>query len=126
MKHPRDPSAAVLVVDDEALLRMLASDVLEEAGFEVVEAASADAALVALQSHPEIRVVFTDVDMPGSLDGLGLARVVQERWPGIGVLVVSGKVRPRPCDLPPGGHFVSKPYRPEDVVRHVQSLIQTA
>src|SRR5829696_6022675 len=90
MNHLGESSAAVLVVDDEALLRMLASDVLEEAGFEVVEAASADAALVALQSHPEIRVVFTDVDMPGSLDGLGLARVVQERWPGIGVLVVSG------------------------------------
>lgn len=126
MKHPSEASAAVLVVDDEALLRMLASDVLEDAGFEVLEAANADAALVALQSHPEIRVVFTDVNMPGSLDGLALAHVVQERWPSIGVLIVSGKVRPRPCDLPPGGHFVSKPYRPEDIVRHVKSLIQAA
>jgi DNA-binding NtrC family response regulator len=110
---------AVLVIDDQALLRMLATDVLEEAGFRAIEAASADAALHALGTYPEVRVVFTDMQMPGSLDGLELARAVHEHWPQTGVLIVSGRGSPSPRVLPPGARFVLKSYQPEIVVGHL-------
>jgi DNA-binding NtrC family response regulator len=123
---PGSKPAVVLVVDDEALLRMLAIDVLEEAGFKALEAESADAALLALHARPEIRVLFTDVDMPGSLDGLELARVTHDRWPDVGVLIVSGKVRPDPAELPAGSLFIPKPYQPEALVHHVREMIRAA
>ena len=112
----------VLVVDDEVLVRMLAVDVLEEAGFVVLEAENAEAALLALRARPDIAVLLTDVDMPGGMNGFDLARLTRERHPGLGIVIISGKSYPRPGELPPGAHFIGKPYRPEAVVELVQQL----
>jgi CheY-like chemotaxis protein len=81
----------ILLVEDETLVRMIASDVLtEDAGYRVIEAGNADEALTLLEVRHDVRLVFTDVDMPGSLNGYALARIVDMRWPGIGVIVTSG------------------------------------
>jgi CheY-like chemotaxis protein len=114
----------VLLVEDEPLVRMLGADVLEEAGFEVVEAFNGDEALVVLEARPDIRVLFTDVNMPGSLDGLDLARLVHERRPDIKLLIASGQVRLSQDEIPDAGRFLPKPYAPDAVIREVRGLIQ--
>jgi two-component system, response regulator PdtaR len=113
----------VLIVEDEPLVRMLGADVLEEAGFEVVEAFNGDEALKVLRARPEINVLFTDVNMPGSLDGLDLARIVHERRPDIKLLIASGQVRLSENQIPDAGRFLAKPYGPEAIVRHVRELM---
>lgn len=115
--------AVVLIVEDEPLVRMLGADVLEEAGFEVVEAFNGDEALQVLEARPDIDVLFTDVNMPGSLDGLDLARVVHARRPDIKLLISSGQVRLSDEQIPDAGRFLPKPYAPEAIVRHVRELI---
>ena len=85
---------------------------MEEAGFEVIEAANADEAIAILESRRDIRVVFTDIHMPGSMDGLRLAHAVRDRWPPIEIIVTSGRERVGACDLPAGGRFFAKPYDP--------------
>src|ERR1044072_6928240 len=90
----------VLVVEDDPLLRMLAVEVVEEAGYTAIEARDADEAVVLLQSRADIALLFTDIDMPGSMDGLKLAHAVRNRWPPIKILVVSGKQQFQTCDLP--------------------------
>lgn len=119
-------SIVVLLVEDEPLVRMFGTDVLEDAGFAVVEAANGDEALVLLESRADIRVLFTDVDMPGSLNGFQLARLAKARWPHVGVLIVSGQMRPGPGDMPEGGHFVGKPYQPAAIVRLIEGLARRA
>ncbi len=113
----------VLLVEDEVLVRMLGADVLEEAGYAVIEAGTADEALRILETRSDIQAVFTDVDMPGSMDGLALARVTYERWPEVKVLIVSGKVRPTPDEMPPGGIFIGKPYQPAVLVRELRQML---
>lgn len=100
----------VLVVEDEPLLRMAAIDMVEDAGFDVVEATNADEAVRILEVRTDIRIVFTDIDMPGSINGLKLAAAVRDRWPPIDIVIVSGHVKPNSSDLPPGSVFFSKPY----------------
>ena len=100
----------VLVVDDEPLIRMDAASVLEEAGFRVIEAGSADEAINLLNSTPGIWAIFTDVDMPGSMDGIRLAHAVRDRWPPVHIFVMSGHRIVEEADLPIGGRVVSKPY----------------
>lgn len=100
----------VLVVDDEPLIRMYAVDVLEDEGIRTLEAGDATQALAMLEAHPEITVLFTDINMPGPLDGLELARRVHERRADVQLILTSGKVRPRQADLPNDGHFLEKPY----------------
>jgi CheY-like chemotaxis protein len=117
-----DSRPVVLLVEDEPLVRMLGMDVLEEAGFEVVEAANADEALSHLQARPDVQVLFTDIDMPGKLDGLDLARAVHKHWPEIGLLIASGKVRPSAEEIPDSGRFLPKPYELGAVVRIVREL----
>jgi CheY-like chemotaxis protein len=112
----------VLVVEDEALVRMLAVDVLEEAGFEVIEAPSADYAVLVLDKRDDIRVVFTDVDMPGRLNGFQLARHIQDHHHRVRVIIGSGKCRPGPGDIAPGTRFLQKPYPLEVLVREVRRL----
>jgi CheY-like chemotaxis protein len=90
----------VLVVEDEALLRMAISDHLADEGFEVVEAKDAGAAIAMLVRHPEIRLVFTDIDMPGGMDGLKLAAAIRERWPPVKIIVTSGYRRVAVDELP--------------------------
>jgi CheY-like chemotaxis protein len=97
-------------VEDEYLIRMSAIDMVEEAGFEAIAAADADEAIRILESRNDIRAVFTDVQMPGSMDGLRLARVVRNRWPPIALIVTSGQTSVLDTDLPTGGRFLRKPY----------------
>jgi CheY-like chemotaxis protein len=113
----------ILVVEDDPLLRMAAVDFVEEAGFEVVEAANADEAVAILENRTDIRVVFTDIDMPGSMNGLKLAAAVRDRWPPIDIVIVSGHVRPTEADLPPRSLFFSKPYDEAKVAAVLQRLV---
>src|SRR3954463_15366963 len=105
----------VLIVEDEFLLRMNAVDMIRAAGFEVVEAANADEAIEILETRRDITVVFTDIQMPGSMDGLKLARAVRGRWPPIKIVATSGRVNIAESDLPEGGRFLPKPYNQAQV-----------
>jgi CheY-like chemotaxis protein len=112
----------VLVVEDEALIRMSSADVIRDLGFEVIEAVDADHAVSLLESVPGITVVFTDIQIPGSMDGLLLAAAVRDRWPPIALLVTSGKMRPASSDMPTGAQFISKPYSPLELKEQLHSL----
>jgi CheY-like chemotaxis protein len=113
----------VLVVEDEFLIRISAVEIIEDAGFEVLQAADADEALEILQVRTDIRVIFTDIHMPGSMDGLRLAHAVRGRWPPIKIIATSGRVNVRIDDLPDGGRFVPKPYHPEEIARTLRELV---
>jgi two-component system, response regulator PdtaR len=121
-----ESSSVVLVVEDEELLRAFAAWQLEEAGFEVLQAANADEALRAMNSRPDVRVLFTDVQMPGRLDGMDLARKIHEQWPKVLLLITSGNSRPAKADIPNHGHFLAKPYRSEDVISEIAALAREA
>jgi CheY-like chemotaxis protein len=110
----------VLVAEDETLVRLLANDMLTDADFRVVEAQDGQEALAILGERNTVRALLTDVNMP-NVDGLALAKIVRERWPHIGVVVTSGRLRP--SDLPLGTRFISKPYRAEDVVHELEAVI---
>jgi CheY-like chemotaxis protein len=116
----------VLIVEDEILVRMNAAEMIGDAGFDVVEARNADEAIEILQARPNIHVVFTDIQMPGSMDGLKLARFVRGRWPPIKIVATSGFVKVRTGDLPEGSRFLPKPYRPEQIVATLRELITAA
>jgi CheY-like chemotaxis protein len=109
----------VLVVDDEPLLRMVAADYLTDAGFEVVEAGSADEAMRVLEERQDISVLFSDIQMPGTMDGVSLATLVASKWPCIKVLLTSGNISPSARSLPPKVLFLAKPYRVHRLIRHV-------
>jgi CheY-like chemotaxis protein len=112
----------MLIVEDELLLRMNALDVIEAAGFEVVEAANADEAIEILEARRDIGVVFTDIQMPGSMDGLKLVRAVRGRWPPIKIVATSGHIGVAQTDLPEGGRFLPKPYSPGQVMDVLREL----
>ena len=112
----------VLVVEDDALLRMHAAEMIEEAGFRVLEAPNADAAILLLESQMDIRIIFTDIDMPGSMNGLKLAQAVANRWPPIRIVATSGHFKIRDGDLPAGGRFIAKPYRSNQIISALQEL----
>jgi CheY-like chemotaxis protein len=101
---------SVLVVEDEALVRLIATADLRDAGCEVIEAENAEQALEALGEHPELAAIFTDINMPGDCDGLELARRVHDLRPDIRLIVTSGKAAPSGTELPPGVRFLAKPY----------------
>lgn len=122
MSNATQSRKVVLVVEDEPLVRILAVDGLEEAGFEVLESANADQALATLAERDDIDVLFTDINMPGEMDGLELASEVHHRWPSIDVIVTSGLVAPRATDMPDGGRFIGKPYDPGQVAAAVQGF----
>lgn len=113
----------ILVVEDEPLLRMAATDFVEDAGFDVVDVANADEAITILESRMDIRLVFTDIDMPGSMNGLKLAAAIRDRWPPIDIVIVSGHGRPTPADLPPRSLFFSKPYDETNVAAALRELV---
>ncbi len=125
MSHitPDPRSRTVVVVEDEWLVREHAVCELEECGFRVFEFATADAALLHLSAHPdEAAVVFTDVQMPGTLNGLDLVEIVSRNWPGIGVLVTSGGMQVNPVTLPRCARFVPKPWRAADIVSRLTCM----
>jgi|ERR1035441_1944358 CheY-like chemotaxis protein len=116
----------VLVVEDDFLLRMDAVDIVRDAGFEAVEAANADDAIAIIEANPNIHVVFTDVQMPGTMDGLKLARFIKDRWPPIKIVATSGRLRVSENDLPEGSIFVPKPYTPAQIIRTLRELTDNA
>jgi len=124
---PVQDTPVVLIAEDEALVRMVAVDILEEAGCAVIETANAEAALSVLAERSDVQVLVTDVEMPpGPLNGFDLARLTHERFPQVSVVIVSGKVRPSPADLPPGARFIPKPYSVAKLTCVVQEAITSA
>lgn len=101
----------VLIVEDESLIRMGIAGELEDEGFTVFEAANADAAIALMNAQPSINLLLTDVDMPGTMNGLKLAAAVSDRWPPVKIIVASGQYQISAPDLPEGGRFFAKPYR---------------
>jgi two-component system, response regulator PdtaR len=120
------PAPVILVVEDDPFLRMLAVEFVNEAGFETLEARDADQAIAILESCSGIAVLFTDINMPGSMDGLQLAHAVSNRWPAIEILIASGHVRLRQGDLPPNGRFLGKPYLAAALSAELRSLVSHA
>lgn len=116
--------ATVLVVEDEPLLRMDAVDFLHEEGFLVIDAGSGDEGLVLLRNRPEVMVLFTDIHMPGSLNGLELARIAASDFKHVRLLIVSGRGVPNVTDLPPGAHFMAKPYEVSAVLAHIHEVMR--
>ena len=114
---------AVLVVEDEALILLDIVVQLEAEGFKVYEATNADAAIELLITNLDIRLIFTDIDMPGSMDGLKLAAAVRNRWPPVKIIVTSGARRPPITDMPEGSVFFDKPYNHLAVLASVRSLL---
>jgi CheY-like chemotaxis protein len=114
----------VLVVEDEPLILLDTANMIEAAGYEVIQARSADEAIEILTARNDIRIVFTDIEMPGSMDGLKLARVVREKWPPVELIVTSGKHTLSPAGLPARGRFIGKPYTPRQVTDAIRAFGQ--
>lgn len=116
-------TTSVLVVEDEDMHRFLACEALLDAGFDVVEAVNADQAIVELEQHPEVDIMFSDIRMPGEMNGLELAEVVHARWPNIKLMLTSGDVRPSASQIADSGQFISKPYVIDDLPQKLSELI---
>jgi DNA-binding NtrC family response regulator len=115
-----DSALVVLVVEDEVLVRMIACDILTEGGYHPIEAVNADEALVLIDARPDIAVMFTDVDMPGEINGLGLVRLVAMKRPALPLIVTTGAAEIAPGDLPPGTAFLAKPYAPSALLTLIE------
>ena len=112
----------ILVVEDEAIIRMGTVQILEDAGYAVVEAWNADVAIEILEGRNDIRAVFTDIKMPGSLCGLRLVKAIQDRWPPILLIVASGLKVPAEDEFPRMARFIRKPYAPKQVLKVLDDL----
>ena len=112
----------VLIVEDDVLIRLNAAQIIEEAEFEAIEAANADEAIEILETRSDITVLFTDIQMPGSMDGLKLAAAVKGRWPPIKIVATSGRVNVRASELPQGGRFLAKPYNTNELTATLREL----
>lgn len=124
MKTPIFSAPYALVVDDNLLIRMDAMDILKQAGFQVLEAECGDVAYDLLKTrHPDIVLLFTDVQMPGELDGFALARKVAISWPDISIVVASGHVKPAPGSMPDKARFIAKPFSAALVHAHLQEIL---
>jgi two-component sensor histidine kinase len=115
----------VLIVEDEMLLRMRAVNIVEDAGFCPIEAINADEAISILETRSDISLLFTDIQMPGSMDGLKLARVVHQRWPAIKIILVSGQVTPSDDERPLDSRFFGKPLSMQRMVTEMQSIVSS-
>jgi len=113
----------ILVVEDDEIIRLAAVDLIERAGFETVEASSADEAINILEARPDIHLVFTDVEMPGTMDGIKLAHYIRDRWPPIKLIVASGRTIVEQSSLPEGARFFGKPYDEADLVQSIIQLV---
>jgi CheY-like chemotaxis protein len=115
--------STVLVVEDEVLLRMRAVDMVEDAGYASVEAVDADKAVAILESRSDIALLFTDIQMPGSMDGLKLAHAVHERWPPIKIILVSGQLKSSNIDIPTDSRFFGKPLEAKEMIAELRHMI---
>ena len=116
-------TAVVLVVEDNPLILMTALDLVTTIGFEGVGAASADEAIAILEARSDIRLVFTDVEMPGTINGLKLAHYIRDRWPPIHLIVASGKAILEESQIPIGASFFSKPYDNNRIVEEMTRML---
>lgn len=119
----KDMCATILVVEDETLVRMHSADILEDAGFEVLEARNADEALELLAGHESVELLFSDIDMPGTMNGLELADLVHKRWPTIRLLLTSGHHRLDEAEIPDDGKFVSKPWSSAHLIHKFRAVL---
>src|SRR5436190_22762862 len=117
------PVPNVLVVEDEMILRMRAVDIVEDAGFNPVEAINADQAIAILESRSDISLLFTDIQMPGSIDGLKLAHAVHDRWPAIKIILVSGQVKPADTERPTDSRFFGKPLAVAQIITELKDMV---
>jgi two-component sensor histidine kinase len=120
---PVAPTPNVLVVEDEMVLRMRAVDIVEDAGFRALEAVNADDALAILEARSDISLLFTDIQMPGTMDGLKLAHAVHKRWPEIKIVLVSGQVKPTIADRPANSRFFGKPLETTGMVAEIREMV---
>lgn len=118
--------AVVLIVEDEMMLRMRAVDMVEEAGYTPIEASDAAEAVAILESRSDIALMCTDIQMPGRMDGVGLAQAVHVRWPSIKIIVVSGQLKPPSSDLPPRSRFFGKPLEAGQMIAQMRNMIGQA
>ena len=116
-------SPEVLVVEDQFPTRMVAADAISDMGLRVREAGDADEALQEMGDHPEIGVLFTDIQMPGRMNGLGLAEQVHRDWPDVELIVTSGGQKVEDSDLPDNGSFLAKPYQASRLVEIVKQKV---
>jgi two-component system, response regulator PdtaR len=122
MTTPAIERLVILIVEDEYLIRTASTDAIRDAGFEVVEAANADNAIAILESRSDIQVVFTNIHLPGSMDGAKLAHAIKHRWPPVRIIATSGRVAVETLDLPAGTIFFPKPYIPEHIAWTLHAL----
>lgn len=119
----QDIKTTVLVVEDETLVRLYGMDILEDAGFRVLDAGNADEAISVLQSHDEVALLFSDIDMPGSMNGLELAQIVHDRWPNIRLLLTSGHRQPTQDQIPDAGRFMRKPWGGQALMAKIREIL---
>lgn len=112
--------ATVLIVEDEVLIREVVRAAVEDAGYDVLIADSADAAIAILEARTDIHLVFTDINMPGSMDGLKLAACVRDRWPPVHIIITTGNARP--LEIPANALFIPKPYVGKTVVDAIRTF----
>ena len=114
----------ILVTEDDELLRLIACELLEDHGYAVVEADNAEEALRVLEKRKDVRLLFTDIQMPPGCDGLELAREVHNRWPRVHLVITSGQVQPTRAEIADDGRFIRKPYRAKDLLNQIDELIE--
>ena len=113
---------AVLVVEDDPILLMEAMELVEDAGLTAYGARNAEAAIGLLERHIDIRILFSDVEKPGSMDGLKLARAVRDRWPPVTIIMTSGRAKVTADDMPENGMFFAKPYPPTEIIQTLNRI----
>src|ERR1700692_1898375 len=119
-------SAVVLIVEDEMLLRMRAVDMVKDAGFTPVEAVDADEAVAILEARSDVALMLTDIQMPGTMDGLKLAHTVHKRWPPIKIILVSGQLKLADIDIPLDSRFFGKPLDAAEMIAELRTMIGRA
>ena len=117
------PTACILLVEDEPLVRADTIETLRAAGFQVIDASNADQAIAILETRSDIRVVVTDIQMPGTMHGLKLAAVIRNRWPPIALIVTSGRITVQADELPERGRFLSKPYSGAHLIEAIHASL---
>ncbi|EJL22173.1 response regulator [Novosphingobium sp. AP12] len=115
-------TAVVLVVEDEPLIMLGSVQIVEDLGYIALQATNADEAIVLLEAHPEIVIVFTDIQMAGSMDGLALSNWAANRWPPLRFIIVSGGMRPRLVDMPTDAVFLAKPFKSSAIGRAIEGF----
>lgn len=115
--------AVVLVVDDSVLIRMSAVDLVQSAGYEALEAQDADEAIRILESRDDIDLVFSDVQMPGTMDGIKLVHYIRDRWPPVKLIVASGQAILAENSLPTGSRYFAKPYTDHSITDAIARLL---